>query len=202
MKVFLVGATGRTGKWILKAALARGFETTALVREAANRGLASHPCLRVITGDILAVEDLAGKMVGHEVVLSALSSDVAEAGTRSIIAAAEHAGVRRFLGVAGGGILQLDEMKLRRERPGYPEVFMKSSEGHLQAWRALEKSTLLWTLVCTPDLVDAPATGLAKHREDYMPEGGRSVPCGDVAEFMMGELEAPRFSRKRVGFTV
>ncbi len=202
MKVFLVGATGRTGKWILKAAMDHGFEVTVLVRDSASQRLIPHPSLRVIQGDLFAVEDLAGMLMGHEVVLSALSSDVVEAGTRRLIAAAERAGLRRFLGIAGGGILQLDEAHLRRERPGYPAIFLKSSEGHLNAWHALEKSSLMWTLVCTPDLVDAPASGLAKHREDYMPEGGRSVPCGDVAEFIMEELKTTRFYRKRVGFTV
>lgn len=202
MKIFLVGATGRTGRWILKAALAHGFEVTALVRKTASRELTNHPSLHVIDGDLFAIQDLSGILAGHEAVLSALSSDVVEAGTRSLIAAAEQANVRRFLGIAGGGILQLDETHLRREKPGYPAVFLKSSEGHLASWRALEKSSLLWTLICTPDLVDAPATGLAKYREDYMPEGGRSVPCGDVAEFMMGELKVARFSRRRVGFTV
>ncbi len=202
MKVFLVGATGRTGKWILKAALARGHEVTALVRDAASRGLDSHPSLRVISGDLFKVEDLAGILAGHEALISALNSAVVEAGTLRMIEAAQSAGVRRFLGVAGGGILQLDETHLRRERPGYPAMFVKSSEGHLRAWRALEASSLLWTLVCTPDLIDAPASGLAKQRVDYMPEGGRSVPCGDVAELLMSELDSPSFSRKRVGFTV
>jgi putative NADH-flavin reductase len=202
VKVFLVGATGRTGKWILKAALARGHEVTALVRDAASRGLDSHPSLRVISGDLFKVEDLAGILAGHEALISALNSAVVEAGTLRMIEAAQSAGVRRFLGVAGGGILQLDETHLRRERPGYPAMFVKSSEGHLRAWRALEASSLLWTLVCTPDLIDAPASGLAKQRVDYMPEGGRSVPCGDVAELLMSELDSPSFSRKRVGFTV
>lgn len=196
-----MGATGRAGKWILLAALARGHEVTALVRGASDR-LASHPSLRVISGDLFEAEDLAVSMAGQDAVISALSSDVVAAGTLRLIEAAEKAGVRRFLGVAGGGILQLDETHLRRERAGYPAAFVKSSEGHLRAWSALEESSLLWTLVCTPDLIDEPASGLAKHRVDYMPEGGRRVPCGDVAEFMMGELEAARFSRKRVGFTV
>lgn len=202
MKVFLVGATGRTGQWILKAALARGFQVTALVRQAASRGLTPHSSLRVIDGDLFASEDLAGILAGHEVVLSALSSDVVEAGTQILIAAAESAQVRRFLGIAGGGILQLDATHLRRERAGYPAVFLKSSEGHLKAWQALEKSSLLWTLVCTPDLADAPATGLAKSCADYMPEGGRSVPCGNVAEFIIDELQAERFLCRRVGLTV
>lgn len=202
MKVFLVGATGRTGRWILKAALARGFQVTALIRGTAHRELPSHTFLNIIDGDLFDIADLANLLANHDAILSALSSDVVEKGTGTLIAAAERAGVPRFLGVAGGGILQLDHTHLRRERPGYPALFLKSSEGHLKSWQALEQSSLQWTLVCTPDLIDAPPTGLAKYREDYMPEGGRSIPCGDVAEFMMQELEAPRFLRKRVGGTV
>ncbi len=202
MKVFLIGATGRTGKWILQAALTHEFEVTALVRNASQRVLPVHSSLHVIDGDLFAIENLDRHLEGHAVVISALSSDVVEAGTKKLIVAAEQAHVRRFFGVAGGGILQLDQTRLRRERAGYPAVFIKSSEGHLAAWKALEKSSLLWTLICTPDLIDAPATGLAKHLVDYMPEGGRSVPCGDVAEFMMAELKGERFLCKRVGFTV
>jgi len=131
MKIFLVGATGRTGQWILKTALERKFEVTALVRGTASRRLISHSSLSVIFADLFAVEDLTGMLAGHDALLSALSSDVVAAGTRSLVSAAESAGVRRFLGVAGGGILQLDETHLRRERPGYPALFLKSSEGHL-----------------------------------------------------------------------
>jgi putative NADH-flavin reductase len=202
MRVFLVGATGRTGKWILKAALARGHQVTALVRGLGDRIGISHPLLKVIQGDLFEMDHLAQALAGHDAVLSALNSSSVEAGTEKLVAAAESAGVTRFLGVAGGGILQLDQDRLRRDRPGYPQMFLKTSEGHLNAWKRLEASSLSWTLVCTPDLADAPACGRAKSREEYMPEGGNVIPCGDVAEFLINELEAPRFVRKRVGMTV
>lgn len=198
MKIFLVGATGRTGKWILAELLARNHEVTALVRGGAGR-LSSATKLRVVEGDLLESEGLVSALEGHEAIISALNSRAVEAGTEMLIGAAMIAKVPRFLGVAGGGILQLDQDRLRRDRAGYPEVFLRSSEGHLRAWRALERSPLEWTLVCTPDLSDVPATGLAQVRADYMPEGGRSVACGDVAAFLAGELEDPKFARRRVG---
>jgi uncharacterized protein len=176
MKLFLVGATGRTGKWILKAALAGGHQVTALVRDPTDRLGISHPSLSVVSGDLFTVQNL--------------------------IAAAETAGVKRFFGFAGGGILQLDENRLRRDRPGYPEIFLKSSARHLQAWKALEASSLNWTLICTPDIANTAATGQAKFRADYMPTGGNSVAAGDIAEFLLTELDAGLFSRKRVGFTI
>lgn len=206
MRLFLIGATGRTGNWILKSALAHGHEVMALVREHAGQPISarldvSHPNLKLIAGDLLNFPNLDQLLRGQDALLSALNSPVVEEGTRRVIAASQLAGVTRFMGVAGGGILQLDDQRLRRERPGYPEVFLKSSHGHFNAWKALEASMLEWTLVCTPDLLDAPATGRARALADFMPEGLRSVSCGDVAEFMMGELVARRFSRKRVGFT-
>lgn len=202
MKIFLVGATGRTGKWILKAALARGHQVTALVREPVDRLGITHPGLQAVPGDLFKVANLPGTLSGHDAIISALSSSVVEAGTRHLVDAAETASVSRFLGIAGGGILQLDENTLRRDRPGYPEVFRRSSERHLQAWKALEASPLTWTLICTPDLLDAPPTGKAKFRADYMPAGGNSIAAGDVADFLLDELEAGHFLRKRVGMTI
>lgn len=202
MKLFLVGATGRTGKWILKAALARGHQVTALVREPTSRLEISHSNLTVVSGDLTKFESLSNILSGHDAIISALSSSTVETGTQRLIHAAEIAGVSRFIGLAGGGILQLDENHLRRDRPGYPEVFRQSSARHMQAWKALETSSLNWTLVCTPDLLDAPATGQANFREEYMPAGGNSVAAGDVAEFMMTELDSERFPKKRVGLTI
>ncbi len=201
MKLFLVGATGRTGKWILKTALARGHQVTALVREPVERLDISDAGLEVISGDLETFEKLADAVSGHDAIISALSTKAVDSGTMKLIAAAESAGVKRFVGIAGGGILQLDETRLRRDRPGYPEVFRKSSERHMAAWKALDTSSLEWTLICTPDLLDAPPTGKAKAREEYMPEGGNSVAAGDVADFVLHQIEHGKFLRKRIGFT-
>jgi len=198
----LVGATGRTGNWILKTALTRGHHVTALVRPPLTRLPSNEALLSVVAGDVLESADLVERLAGHDAIVSALNSATVAEGTRRLVAAAEKAGVPRFLGVAGGGILQLDANRLRRERPGYPEMFVRSSARHLEAWQTLAASSLQWTLACAPDLLDAPAGGLAKIEADYMPEGGRSIPAGDVAEFLIAELERPRFTNLRVGMTV
>lgn len=201
MKIFLVGATGRTGKWILKAALERGIQVTSLVREPTDRLDIVDSQLTVIPGDLLETQNLASLLAGHDAIISVLSSAMVDVATTRIISAAESAGVSRFIGLAGGGILQLDEFRLRRERAGYPEVFVQSSARHLRAWKALDTSSLEWTLFCTPDLRDASATGNAKIKIDYMPEGGKSIARGDVAEIMLGELKDNKFVRLRVGLT-
>lgn len=201
-RIFLIGATGRAGGWILRTALARGHEVTALVRGSADRLEVSHPALTVTVGDLSSPVELAKLVAGHDAIVSALDSQNVAEGTATTIAAASASGVQRFIGIAGGGILQLDDQRLRRERPGYPLRFLQSSEGHLKAWHLLVVSSLDWTLVCTPDLVNAEASSQAKSLADFMPAGGNAVPLGDVAEFVVNEIENPQYSRRRVGFTV
>lgn len=201
MKIFLVGATGKSGAWILKAALNRGHSVTALVREPLHRIQLSHPSLSIVAGDLNTIEKLDQIVSGHEIIISALNSESVESGTTKIIRAGESVHVLRFIGIAGGGILQLTENSLRRERPNYPAIFLKSSEGHLKAWKSLEKSKMQWTLLCTPDLKNAPANGSAHAREDYMPEGSNAVHLGDVANYILKIAEENIHIRKRVGFT-
>ncbi len=198
MKIFLVGATGRTGKWILKAALEGGHTVTALVREPIER-VDLLPRLSIVAGDLFEVENLSDVLHGQDAIVSALNSKTVAHGTERLVLAAEAAKINRFIGIAGGGILQLDDKLLRRDRPDYPSMFLESSAQHLYAWRILQQSSLMWTLFCTPDLKNSEATGNADLRVDYMPQGKNSVACGDVASYLMRELEQREFINKRVG---
>jgi putative NADH-flavin reductase len=75
MRLFLLGATGNSGRRILKFALERGHQVTAFVRdqnklvEILERRLPEG--LHVIAGDIDKSAELAGAMVGHDVVINA-----------------------------------------------------------------------------------------------------------------------------------
>lgn len=200
MNLFLVGATGRSGKWLLKAALEHGHSVTALVREPVDR-IAAHDRLKIISGDLFEIENLSERLLNHDAIISALDSRSVARGTDRLIDCAKKAKVDRFIGIAGGGILQLDQNLLRRDRPNYPKMFLESSAQHLHAWKALQSSSLVWTLFCTPDLKDLGPTGKAALKADYMPEGGNSVALGDIAFFVMLELERREFLNKRVGCT-
>ena len=76
MKIFLLGARGNAGQRILREALARSHEVTAIVRDEAK--LPSSPNLRVTRGSVDKSPDLARAMVGHDVIINA-AGNVAEA---------------------------------------------------------------------------------------------------------------------------
>jgi putative NADH-flavin reductase len=75
VKIILLGATGNSGRRILRLALQRGHEVTAFVRDEAKLlGFVDKPIppnLHVSTGDISKSADIARIMVGHDVAINA-----------------------------------------------------------------------------------------------------------------------------------
>ncbi len=71
MKLFVIGATGRTGEEIVQQALARGHHVTAFVRSPEAVTL-RHERLGVLEGNVTDEEQLSEAMQNHDAVVSAL----------------------------------------------------------------------------------------------------------------------------------
>ena len=75
MRLFLLGATGNSGRRILSSALQRGHQVTAFVRnqnklmEILGRNLLQD--LRVVVGDIENSAELNAAMAGHDALINA-----------------------------------------------------------------------------------------------------------------------------------
>ena len=109
MKVLVVGATGRTGRLLVKGALERGHEVTALVRAPEKLGdLAGR--VRVVAGDVLDGGVVSDAVDGQEAVLVALSAAhrrsapaVNALGTLNVIRSMQRYGVRRLVVLSASG---------------------------------------------------------------------------------------------------
>ena len=203
--IAIFGATGRTGKRLVAAALAAGHTVRALARDPSR--VAAQPGLTVVAGDVLDPAAVAQVLAGCDGALAALGAGTtADPGTtrsqgiRNIVAALEAAGGGRLLAVGGGGVLDSTSGPgLRSEQPGFPAVFRLVSAEHRAAWEAMRTSSLDWTYVCPPDIPDAEATGVYRVAADVMPDHPKSLPTGDLAGFMVQEFTARRFVGHRVG---
>jgi putative NADH-flavin reductase len=71
-RIAVLGATGRTGRWIVEEALRRGYAVNALVRDKSRLAI-QHDDLSVIVGTPESKNDLTTTMAGCEAVLSALN---------------------------------------------------------------------------------------------------------------------------------
>lgn len=198
MELVVFGARGRVGSALLSQALDAGHRVTALVRDAS--GMAAHPSLEVVRGDVLDAQAVTGAMRAGAVVISVLGGeDAIVRGNQKVIAAASARGARRILGVSGAGVLQADETHLRSEMPDYPLRFRAIGVAHRAFYDALVVSGLDWTLVCTPNItpgdVHAPLVATA----NVLPPGTFQVTTGAVAAFLLREAADGRFLRSRVG---
>jgi uncharacterized protein len=71
MKIALIGATGFVGSAILKEALDRGHEVTAIVRNPDT--LTPHEKLRPMKGDVYNEDEVVRLVAGHDAVISAFN---------------------------------------------------------------------------------------------------------------------------------
>lgn len=203
----VIGASGRTGAHIVAQALAAGLQVRAVMRDASRLGL-QHPALEKVQADVTVIREAAGLCTGADAVVVAVGDrdlggeiTVMQRTMATLIPAMKEAAVSRIIALSGAGVLQHDAHSLLREQPDFPAFLLKVSQDHWTAWQMLQASTLNWTLVCPPQIIDAPATGHYLVQADYFPQGQNRIHAGDIASFVLHELRHNQFLRKRAGIT-
>ncbi|HTV82864.1 MAG TPA: SDR family oxidoreductase [Acidobacteriaceae bacterium] len=202
MRLFILGATGGTGRQLVDEALKRGHQVTALVRSPQKMG-APREALTVIGGNVLSAEALAGAMAGHDAVLSTLGppgprrNTITSEGARATVEAMQAAGVQRLL-IVGVAVLFEDAGWLAwvLRRTLLRNVAADSAEME----RVVRGSALEWTIVRPPRLTNGPRTEGYGVADDHLPAGATGmVSRADVACFLLDEAERPAHVRRVVG---
>ncbi|GGJ84696.1 oxidoreductase [Lentibacillus kapialis] len=203
MNIYLLGATGRVGREILKKAIADRNHITALVRTPEKLRVKSD-FLSVIQGNVLDEEAVRRSMSGTSVVISALSTNKNQTLSKSmpyIVQSMKEHELNRIVTIGTAGILN------SRKRPGMyrfqtNESKRKSTvaaEDHLAAFQLLKNSNLTWTVVCPTYLPAGEKTGKYRTADNELPENGTKISVGDTAAFAYKELTESTFLHKRVG---
>ncbi len=201
----IFGASGRTGWRVCEHARTAGYTLRILARNPARLG-AAHAGAHVATGDVLDADTVSAVVHGADAIISTLGADdfrspgeVLSSGMANIVAAAKRHGVSRILAVAGGGVLDAADGRLRSEGPGFPAAFASITLQHQGTWRALRESGLAWTLACTPDLTEDVRTGIFRIAVNAMPENGRRIARDELAHWLVAQIDRTTFVNVRVG---
>jgi uncharacterized protein len=210
MKIALIGATGFIGSALLKEALARKHQVTALVAHPDKLGAASN--LTSLGTDVLDEAKLATQLKGHDAVISAFSGhaqsntyDYYLQGIRAIIGAVKRGEVPRLLVVGGAGSLEVAPGVQVVDSPEFPAAWKASAEGARDALKLLrQEATLNWTML-SPSALIAPGQRTANFRlgGDQLlidQQGESKISVEDYALAMIDELENPAHACQR--FTV
>lgn len=191
MKLLVLGATGEIGEAVLKAAASAGHDVTAFVRSPDKLGDIRSQ-IQVIQGDLTDAAAIASVMSGSDAVISAIGSspdkaqlDAPATAVRHVLAAMGEAGVRRFVGLAGGAVKVPGERKPFSGRITTTIVRLLARnvvEAKQREFEVVSRSDLDWTMVRPPRVVDGETTG----RVEIGPTlHGFQVTRGDLATAMV-----------------
>lgn len=209
MKLLVFGATGGSGRELVRQALEQGHAVTVLVRDPAKVGI-GHPQLTIQKGDALNAADVERAVLGHDAVLVALGAPatktgtVRSEGTGNIVLAMEKAGVRRLICQTslgyGDSRAALDMTPFYFKYFIVPFLLRKGFADHALQESHVKRSKLDWTIVRPGNLTNGPLTGAYRHGFDPTDRALKvEVSRADVADFMLKQLTDDTYLRKTPG---
>ncbi|WP_025679769.1 NAD(P)-dependent oxidoreductase [Paenibacillus massiliensis] len=206
MKIAVIGASGKAGSRILKEALDRGHEVTAIVRD---RAKVTENGVSIVEKDILSLT--AADLNGYEVVVNAFAAPMGqeqlhvEAG--QVLIQALKGTSTRLIVVGGAGSLYADEAQtiLVKDTPGFPDFVFPTADNQSKNLNDLKSSAnLSWTFISpSAEFALGQRTGSYQLGKDNLlvnSQGKSYVSYEDYAVAVVDEIEKPQHVNTR--FTV
>jgi len=198
MKLFVIGATGRTGREVVQQALARGHHITAFVRSPESITLRDKR-LTVVKGNATDENQLAEAIRNHDAVLSAL-------GPREVFKPSSlfhDSALATTHAMQRSGVKRLVILSAAAHFPGIPNrIVSLILRNHMRDSLAMEEVVqnggLDWTIARPPRLTEQDYTTY-RSREDAAPKMGFSLSRKAVAAFMLDAIEQKKHFHKIVG---
>lgn len=200
MKIAIFGSTGRTGQYLVKQALERGYEVIAFARSPEKLD-SQGDNLTVIQGDMQNPEDVKRAVAGADAVISVLGPTenkptfAITQGTQHILQAMRAHGVERLVLSAGAGVRDpKDEPKLFNHAINFLLKLVSRwvYEDMVRVVETVRGSDVKWTVVRVPMLTDDEPTGEVK--AGYVGNGmGPRLSRADMASFMLDQVESEQY---------
>lgn len=212
MKIAILGASGGCGQELVKQAVERGHEVTAVVRSQTWQPTPKVPVLR---GDLTDSHFLGQAVAEKDAVLTAVglrlrsiapwskpeTPDFLERCARGLIPALHKAGVRRVLAISAGGVGESRSQVPAAFRAFIAGSALRHAYAQLDVFeRLLKGAGLELCLVRPTGLTDGPRTGKALVCPTFV--GRATISRADVAAWMLDELASPRYTGQAPMITV
>ncbi|MED3834543.1 NAD(P)-dependent oxidoreductase [Peribacillus frigoritolerans] len=208
MKIGIIGASGKAGSLILKEALTRGHEVTAIVRDEARVQIQG---ASVLEKDIFNLKEEDIKE--FDIVVNAFGAAPGkehlhvDAG-KILIEAMKGAPQTKLIVVGGAGSLFVDEAKTIRvlDTPEFPKEYFATAFNQSKNLGDLQNATdIQWTFISPSAFFDPQGnrTGRYKLGKDNLlvnSKGESYVSYADFALAVLDEIENPQHINQR--FTV
>jgi putative NADH-flavin reductase len=202
-KLLVVGATGGTGRLIVSQALKRGHEVTALVRSPEK--VSDLKGAKLVVGDVRDEKALREALKGQDAVVSALGTPASpfrevtllSTATSALVNAMKAEHVSRLVCItgmgagdsAGHGGFVFDNLI-------FPLLLKKVYADKNRQEAMVKDSGLDWVLVRPSVLNDKPRRGSIRALTDLADFHGGNISRGDVATFVLDQVQADAWLRR------
>ena len=193
MRLAILGATGATGRELVREALERGHELRVLARDP-SRVAGGGGAVTVVTGDARDPGAVAAVLGGVEAVVSAVGPTkedrrVCSRATENVLGAMREHGIRRYVLLSGAAVTAPEDRKTLGDK--LADFFVRTMErGGVQdkqrEYELLVASEVDWTAVRIPRLVGGEPTGAL--RASLVRPVARMVRRRDVVRFLLDQI--------------
>jgi putative NADH-flavin reductase len=208
MRLTVLGATGATGKHVLRQAAEAGHKVTAVVRAPSWPDF-EHPNIDVVRADVTDRAQLRTAIEGSDAVVSGLgprgrkATGIAAASAPAIVGAMADVGIRRVVVISAAPVGPTpagDSVFVRHLLIPILRSVLKDVYADLRAMEAeLARSGTDWTAMRPPKLTNAAVTGVYRtHIGGSVPRGS-TIARADLAHAMLAVLPDPATFKKAVG---
>jgi nucleoside-diphosphate-sugar epimerase len=196
MRVVIAGANGRVGRRLARMLVERGDSVVGIVRQPSDEDELANDGIETVVIDLerASVDELAAIVVDTDAIVFAAGSGLDRSVSRTdkvdraaailLADAAGQAAVRQYLMMSSMGIDDLDAGRLP---DGVDEEYLRAKRAAEEGVRA--RPVVDPTILRPGLLTDEPGTGRVSLARQV---SFGSVPRDDVAEVMLGLLDAPR----------
>ena len=202
MKIVLLGANGRTGREVMRLALAAGHSVTGIVRSAHSLGNIQQEGLRIEVGNVCDPAFLKTVLAGHDAVISTLgprlptrsACRIYPDSATSIAAAMQAAGLKRVIVTSTALLFS----PTRAWHKALRLIARNNRDAAGLMEEILRKADLDWTFVRVGFLHNKNQGQVLK-ASDAMPGESDSISRHAVAEFLLEALQQSSHVRGVVG---
>lgn len=206
MNIFLLGATGGTGKEILIKLLEQKHQVFALARNPEKLNITDDN-LKIIKGSIYNAETYQNELGKCDLVISALGTgtsrkptEIYSKGGQQVISVMQKANVKRLITLTAGAFDPTDPATQSWIIKYIVQPLFKNIYSDMQKWETiLENSTDIdWTIIRPSRLINGKEKGRYRVQLDHCPKGGSKINRTDLADFIVKQINSDKYIRQKV----
>jgi putative NADH-flavin reductase len=204
MRLTVFGATGGIGTELVKQALARGHDVTAVVRDPTRLAVPSAAALTVITADVMDSTAIKPALEGADAAASALGpkrggpQNILTDSMRAILAAMDATGTKRLVAVSASGFFAEEGegfLTGKIAKPLLRRILRNNANDTRHMEQLITTSPTNWTIIRPAQLTNAKRRPYKTAMDHYV---GPRIARADVADAILNALTDEKTISHRV----